>query len=222
MHFDFLLSIGSACKTRYQTERLMKKKDETWNQNRYFFDWLMQGGIKGVHRAFEQDLRLHASEFEVVKFNDKYIPQHIRSSLMFLHDFGMPRISRNSYDETVQTMNENSEATIEKYNHIRNKTKELLESSLNVAMVFYGPIGVNETINLLNTLKEQYSKDFHVINVIEKSRQWARNSHPSITNFEVNDDIVGNGEDSWRGSDAEWDKIFSEVSFYPNRHNLLG
>jgi hypothetical protein len=136
---------------------------------------------------------------------------------MFLHDFGMHHISRNSYDETVQTMNDNSEETIEKYNHIRNNTKQLLSGNLNVALVYYGPIGINETTSLLSTLKAQYSKDFHVINVIEKSRQWARNSHPSITNFEVNDDIVGNGEDSWRGSDEEWDRIFEEVSFYPKQ-----
>lgn len=217
MHFDFLLSIGSACKTRSQTERLMKKKDETWSQKRNFFDWLMQGGVKGVTKIFEQDLYLKAEEFEVVELNKKYIPQHKKSSLMFLHDFGMNSISRTSYEETIQTMKNNLEETIGKYNHIRDNTKRLLQSKLSVALVYYGPIGANETTNLLATLKNQYSKDFHVINVIEKSRQWPRNLHPSITNLEVNDDIVGNGEDSWRGSDDEWDKAFEKISFHPKK-----
>lgn len=214
-----LLSIGAACRTRYQIDRFMEKVAPSYTPTSYFFDWLFGGGLKGVTNLLERDLTITPDDIAVVGREGGFLPHDKASGMAFFHDFGTPAKHWATEEECRNALASNMEQSISKYAHLSAKTRSLL-SERNVALVYlpsqdeYASLATVAP-NLLDLLKRKFGRNYLFVNVIEDNKHEPV-SRAGIVNIQVKDkESPKTGTPGWwEGWDESWAAGFSSAFVY--------
>jgi len=200
---DLLLSIGSACQTRYQIDNFMSKVHQNYKAESYYFDWLMLGGVTGVTNVISRGFDILPSMIELHGQNGVWAPRDRLSNHIFLHDFGQrwwepDQIQADS--RLTRTMGE----TIEKYRYLGKKTDDLLKSDVSIALVFEG--GANDCAwkKLLTELSNRYRKEVPVLNILGLGQQATEASGIFTVNIDHNYCVTHGRPKRWQGCDESW------------------
>lgn len=216
--FDFLLSIGTACKTRYQIERYLKNTIPDYEYPSCFFDWLISGSIICFQKTIIRDFKLNANEFICNSFarEDNFVPLHEPTGLRFYHELGsIDEVRKNCATANLE-MQKNMPEFLEKINYIGNRRNRILASRYNIGLVFYGPLENNQKENTLSLLNEKYAKNFSIIHVNKSIQQEELDAEH--LNFRIDEKAIIDANNEWKGLDQKWDKVFDQISL--NKHNL--
>jgi len=177
-----------------------------------FFDWLMSGGLSGIIDIIQRNFTLHPSDFSVDTMGrpENHIPLHKPSGFRFLHDLGCSAESRKSEATALEVMHKNMDEFLSKYEYLGKRTDEYLRNIESIGLVYYGNMNQKNTEKLLFILKEKYSRDFEIIQVMEEGKHAPVNL-PGITHLFVNNSSVQGAANEWMGADASWDEAFKNI-----------
>lgn len=218
--FDFLMSIGTACKTRYQIERHIKTQIPTYKYPSCFFDWLISGSIICFQKTIKRNFDLNANEFTCNSFSreNNFVPLHEPTGLRFYHELGSTPETRKNYEVANREMRCNMSFFLEKFRFISQRTDWILSSKYNIGLVYYGSLNENDKIETLHLLNEKYNKNFSIIHVTQSStEEFDINS----LRFQINESLIKNTENEWKGMDCKWDNIFQKIRFNTEHLNKI-
>lgn len=205
--FDFLMSIGRACRTRFQLERMWKQSHSAEEFPSFWFDYLMSGGISGVTKIIENDFRIHSSEFVLDDYN---IPFHHPTGFHFLHDFGSSKAVRGTRDVAMRHFLDAMPTALEKFRYLGEKTNSLLQSGGNIGCVYHGEMQLRDLEKLLWLLKTRYKRDFVIINVVDINEALDPFSMDQVITLKVDDSSTNGTPDEWMGCNESWDHAFRD------------
>ncbi len=216
--FDFLLPIGSACQTRYQVERFLRKKYNI-TQPACFFDWLGLGGVKGVKYMIENDFHLSASEFIVDSAYNKnhFAPIHTSSGFRFQHDFGFTPLICKDPILGGEYLKKNMGNSLEKYNYLGDRTRSILSSNSNIGLVYQGRIKEIHFDGFFDLLKSKYNSSFYLINLIQKGGENFFIESDNNINLIIDNTSVRGADNEWQGCDDSWDNALDTILVNSNK-----
>jgi len=212
-HINTLVSIGTACRTRYQIEKFMSKRIDFlnfWTGSNYF-DYLMGGGVAGVANVISREFEIQPAYIELANINNKFIPKDRLSNHLFLHDFGDSWWNSN-FENSVTELNVHMEKTIQKYQYLGKKTNSLLKSDQSVALVYHGKAPDDQWNKLKETIIDNYGKEIPIINILELNQKESIIDGAFFTLFINDDNSPKKGLPSeWQGWDESWFSAFSSL-----------
>jgi hypothetical protein len=132
--------------------------------------------------------------------------------MAFLHDFGMQGWLTDR-TECEGVMRNNMFESLRKFNYLGVKTNDLLKSSINVGLVYHGPIKSVEYNLLQEVLVRKYGKKFLVVNVLKAADFFNLAQDDYLLSVTV-DDSQGPNIDTpreWQGNDESWKAALSNV-----------
>jgi len=213
--FEFLMPIGSACRTRHQIARIQKMRNAEYKQPTMFFDWLMAGGLPGITDILQRNFTLDPADFSVDTMGrpENHIPLHKPSGFRFLHDLGCSSESRKSEAAALEAMHKNMDEFLSKYEYLGKRTDEYLLNIESIGLVYHGRMDLKNTEKLLSILKEKYKKNFKVIHVMEDGSHMALDM-PEVISLTVNSLSVKGTANEWMGCDNSWDAAFERIKTF--------
>lgn len=205
--FDFLLPIGSSCQTRYQIERFLRK-EYSLKQPACYFDWLGLGGIRGVGVILDRNFEINPEEFIVKSVYSKtlFAPIHKPSGFRFQHDFKLTSAVKKDKSQVEIYMHENMSAFLEKYTHLGNRVRKILESDKNIGLVYRGRIK-SQDMNFLCTVLEKFNCNYRVINILSAKYEHNFIDHDRILNIPLEE----KEKKDWRGCSLGWDRVLKKT-----------
>lgn len=221
LKFDFLMSLGSFCRTRYQLERMNRARNPDWHQPTHFFDWLMCGGLRGAIRMMESDFALNAEEFCCDDFSDDgdFIPLHKPSDFRFLHDLGCSKETRKDQGMALKAMHDSMDDFLAKYRFIGTRTSELLHGKVSLGLVYHGEVATEDVSDFIRLMKRKYNrscgllaikKRFRFINVLDIKHGPPTRGNRVMT-LRVDDSCALDPSMEWQGCDASWSGAFKRI-----------
>ena len=213
-----LLSIGKACRTRYQIDRFMETVSPNYQATRYFFDWLYKGGITGVINLVERDFRIEPADIVVGEFNGEFLPRDKDSGMAFLHDLGTLDEPWKQFEDCRRAIAENIGESIRKYSYLGAKTRSLL-SRQNVALVYQSDDAEQRDLrghidHLLALLRTKFGRNYIFVNVVEEGAAPIFGDSIVTTYVQDSKSPKNGTPHSWQGWDESWSKALSSVFVY--------
>ena len=218
MKIDILISIGGACRTRYQIDSFCKKNINDYVSESYYFDWLMMGGIQGVNNVISRGFEISPPNIVLFEAGGKFIPQDKISGHTFLHDFG-GGWWEGDYKKALSRLNENMEQTIHKYEYLGRKTDAILKSDCEVGLIYHGQCLDSSLNDLLKIIFHRYGRYIPVIN-IKESNQEASSVDGIHTAFvdDNNSPKLGHTNE-WEGWDESWYAALTSLVTLTQKNN---
>lgn len=212
---DNLISIGSACRTRYQIDLFHKKRLSNYKPTSYFFDYLMMGGVAGVLSHINRDLKLMDGDIIVGERNGRFLPMDKNSGMFFLHDFGSSNSWWSSYDECASAIESNLHESLNKFNYLGEKTSNALRNGGCIALIFHGVATQKSFDALSEAVRSRFTNDFILVNILEESE--LDNRCAAVLTLTVNDaDSPKKGKPTeWQGCDKSWYEALSQLNLSP-------
>ena len=168
------------------------------------------GGVTGVTNVIARGFQINESLIELYKANDNFIPRDKDSKHTFLHDFGNTWWEKN-YQLAFDTLKKNMEESILKYKYLGKKTDNILKSSQNVALVYYGFASESEWENLQKIIFNRYKKNIPIINILELKEKKQVCDHLYTAYVNDNQSPKRGQIDEWTGWDESWNSAFKSV-----------
>lgn len=218
IEFHALISIGDACRTRYQLDSLMLSRFPDYKTSSYCFDYLMMGGLPGVINLLQRDFLMTEDDICIFDNGGKFAAQDKNSGMVFLHDFGASHWW-DSYDHCEAAIRSTMHSTLDKYQYLGSKTKALLMQDSTFGLVYYGSAKKNDFERLKEVVEANYSKNFYLIHVTEAGTQNLQNYDDLVLSVTVNDSNspkIGTPRE-WEGWDESWQKAFLKFVINPTR-----
>jgi len=208
--FNNYLSLGAACKTRYQLDRFFSKRKPGYQPIKGYFDWLWGGGFDGVSKAFMSNFAIDKEDFVVKNAGGTTQVFNIKTGFYFLHDFVFSKNALLDLSLANLEMAEQLDNFIEKYQYLGSKTIELVRENNLLCLVYIGPV-IRESflklhdhfdgnLTLLNILPADQNIDMTILDGFEK--KWFIRT--------VDDDVVNGTPNEWMGSDVSFDLAFND------------
>ncbi len=205
MTFDFIVSLGSDCTTRYQIERIQKQRDPSFIPETFYFDWLWRDkGFQSNIIALQDKLNFSKKDFRLKFHDSSYQVYNVRSGFYFLHDFNLTDNSINSNIEDLQDQFNEQYGNFEsKYNYLADKTRQLMSSGNKVLYVFAKQqISLEECARFFDFI----GINSYLLHLPDLELQMSGPYHKRLFSFS----IIHNSPD-WMGNDEQWDLAFSEI-----------
>lgn len=206
MHtFKNYLSLGNACKTRYQLDRFFTARKPNYQPMKGYFDWLWGGGIEGVIKAFNCNLSISKDDLIVCNIGGTTQVCDVNTGFYFLHDFTFSNNALNDLKLANSEMILQLDQFLIKYDYLASKTLKLVHDNDLLCLVYIGPVSRENFLNLhdlfegditlLNILPVDQSFDMSVLEGFEK--KWLIRS--------VDDGVVKGTPNEWMGSNDSFD-----------------
>ena len=213
LQIDGLISIGKACRTRYQIDKFLTKIKPSYEAESFYFDWLMMGGVSGVTNVFFRGFSINPETIKLSEHNGQYLPKDMESGHVFMHDFGF-RGWETDYQIALNRLQENMADSVKKYRYLGQKTEALLKSETSVALVYQGSASEEAWEKLLRTLFDRYKKAIPIVNAIELD-QTATLAEGILTIFTDDSHSPKNGTaNQWEGWDEKWYSAFNSLKCF--------
>lgn len=195
----FPVSIGNNCRPRYQIDQFLHSIVKNYRGNTFFFDSLMMGNLSGVCNIIQRDFIIRKEDIFTREIENKYIPADRDSGMVFLHDFGCRHAYWHNFDECELNLKLSIDESLRKYAYLGEKTKKLLSSNLNIALIYYGRESRESFENLIKLIKFKYNKKINIINVLELFSE-----EPTVTDGTVINAFVEDSKSPKKGTKQEW------------------
>lgn len=191
----------------------MSKLNSDYVSQSFYFDYLMGGRLSGVINVIERNFVISEKDILLRRLAGKnqYIPRDLLSGHEFLHDFGSGWLVDEDENSAKDRLCKNMQDSINKYQHLGEKTLALLGGVQNVALLYYGIEKEEKWTCLRETLKSKFGRDFIIVNLIEM------NDPPVILEGIVTlqvDDLhspkIGT-QYAWQGWNQSWEEALRKL-----------
>ncbi|MGB3424326.1 MAG: hypothetical protein WBF84_12140 [Castellaniella sp.] len=210
MSIPTIISLGRACRTRFQIDAFLSRKYESFKKETYFFDWLMRGGSQGVAFAFKNNLTFNQENIKILEINNQFLPVDTITKFAFLHDFGEHQWF-HSEEDCRGAIARGIDAFLERYAYLGKKTINHMRSAEKLLLVYHGRCESEDFYSIKSTISG-INRNFNFANFIEFG-ETHRTHDPAVINLFVHDNQnpKKGTADEWKGDDASWGKAFTEV-----------
>jgi hypothetical protein len=211
-----MISLGSACRTRYQLERIYKPMSPlpTVNYPAFFWDWLYMGGAAGVIWCIENNFTMHKDEFTIghLPGENLFVPVHSPSGFHFLHDYGG---GSHDMNRAIASFKRDYDCSASKFSYLADRTVRFIESAKPCAFIFRGAMHNDHAIRLGQLVGANGVERF-LVNLVgpnDNDQCSPLPEHPGILRIYFDDETSGQ---SWQGIDSSWDEVIFNLPISPS------
>lgn len=215
IYFNRYISLGNACRTRYQIDRIFGKRDPAYRPTKGFFDWLWGPEMKGVIRALRNDLKISPSDLVVEHVANVLQVRDLSTGFYFLHDFHFSDRAVLNISVAHEEMCAQKEAFLQKYNYLAEKTRAAAVGADSVCYVYHGALAPEVAQEFFLAMREVFNRRPVLLNIVPEHcghlDSLALEDCDGLWLVRRVDDRAARGSSNeWKGVDASWDLAFED------------
>lgn len=213
-NFKKFFSLGNACKTRHQLDRIFGGRSANYIPVKGYFDWLWGAGINGVVKTIENDFEIKADSL-VVKFAGGTVQVYDpNTGFYFLHDFVFSSVARENLDSARQEMFVQLQNFLLKYSNMAIKTTNIFASCKDVCFVYAGSLTRSQVIDFQEITRSKFHATPFLLNIVSpdavplpgETRGFEETWQVQV----VDDHAVKGTPQEWMGVNESWDSAFQD------------